>query len=75
MIKQDGRVRGHGALLIPVNISKIHQHMEQFSLKTNWKLAEGLLYNQNYKKDRCIITPHRKQRKAVGLEPVPLRWG
>lgn len=29
--------------------------MEKFSLKTNWKLAEGLLYNQNYQKDICVI--------------------
>lgn len=55
MIKQDGRVRAHGALLFPVNKSKIHQHMEKFSLKINWKLTEGLLYNQNYKKDICAI--------------------
>ena len=51
MIEQDARVRGHGVLLMPVNISQIYQQVEKFSLKTNWKLAEGLLYNQNYKKD------------------------
>lgn len=33
------------------NISKIHLHMEQFLLKTDWKLAERLLYNQGCKKD------------------------
>ena len=30
---------------------KNNLHVEQFSLKTNWKLAEGLLYNQDFKKD------------------------
>ena len=32
-------------LISPINTSKIHLHVEQFSLKTNWKLA-GLLYMQ-----------------------------
>ena len=27
--------------------SEIHQREEQFSLKTNWKLAERSLYNHN----------------------------
>ena len=27
----------------------------QFSLKTNWKLAEGLLYNQDYENDTHMI--------------------
>ena len=34
---------------------KIHLHVEQVSLKTNWKLAERLLCNQNCKKDAHII--------------------
>ena len=38
----------------PMNISKIHLHVEQLSLKTNRRLAERLLYSQGYKKD-----PHR----------------
>ena len=59
MIEQDARVRGHGVLLMPVNISQIYQQVEKFSLKTNWKLAEGLLYNQNYKKDPNLITFRR----------------
>ena len=29
----------------PMNTSKIHLHVEQFSLKTNWKLAERLQFN------------------------------
>ena len=28
------------------NTSKIKPYVEQSSLKTNWQLAEGLLYNQ-----------------------------
>ena len=30
----------------PTNTSKTHLHVENCSLKTNWKLAGGLLYNQ-----------------------------
>jgi len=30
----------------PTNTSKTCLHVENFSLKTNWKLAGGLLYNQ-----------------------------
>ena len=41
----------HGAHLIPMNASKIHLHIEQFSQKTNWKLSEELLYNQSGEKD------------------------
>lgn len=29
-----------------MNTSKIHLHVEQYSLKTKWKLAERLLYKQ-----------------------------
>ena len=35
--------------------SNLHLHVEKFSLKTNWKLAEGLLYNQGYKKETYVI--------------------
>ena len=35
----------------PLPTSKIHLLVEQFSQKTNWKLAEDLLYNQSCKKD------------------------
>ena len=37
--------------LLPKNTSKIHLHMEQLSLKTNWRLAERLLYNQGFAND------------------------
>ena len=43
-----------------MNISKIHLHVEQFSLITNWRLAERLLYNQDSKKDPPGI---RKEEK------------
>ena len=35
------------------NISKIHPHVEQFSLKTNWKLAE--IYMGVFIKDQLYI--------------------
>lgn len=52
---QDGRIGGHGAHLLP-QTSKIHPHVEQFSGKTNWKLAERpVLYNKGCKKDTNVI--------------------
>ena len=51
-----------------MNTSKIHLPVEQFSLKINWKLAEGLLYHQDCKmpthQDRRGLKRHR-DRKAV----------
>ena len=44
-------VGGHGAHLIPMNASKMHLHIEQFSQKTNWKLSEELLHNQTGEKE------------------------
>ena len=46
--------------------------MEQFSLKTNWRLAERVFYNQGCKK-----YPHGigiKGKEAIKSRPVPLRW-
>ena len=37
--------------LSPTNTSEIHQHMEHFSQKTNWKLTKHLLYSHSCKKD------------------------
>ena len=34
-----------------INTSKIHLHVEQFSHKANWKLAEDLLHSQSCRKD------------------------
>ena len=41
----DGRVRGCGAHLPPGTHHKDIYNVEQFSLKTNWNLTEGFLYN------------------------------
>lgn len=45
---QEGVVgAGIAHLLSIMNTSKIHLHVEQFSLKTDWRLIEErLLYNQ-----------------------------
>ena len=32
-----------------MKISKIHLHVELFSLKSNWRLAERILHNQGCK--------------------------
>ena len=48
-------VKGHKAHLLLHNMSKTHPHVEQFSLKLNWKLAKVLLFNQDCKKDAQII--------------------
>ena len=42
-------------LPLPTNTSKIHIHLEQFSLKTKWKLTEGFLYNHGCKKAIHVI--------------------
>ena len=34
----------------PANMSKIRQHVEQFSQKTNWEVAADLPYNKDAKK-------------------------
>ena len=52
-VDQDGGVRGHGTHL-PPQTHQIHLHVEQFSQKTNWKLAEDLLHKQSCKKDPHI---------------------
>ena len=48
-----------------MSISKIHLHVEQFSLKTNWRLAEKLLYNLGCKKDTWGIRQVGKRRDQV----------
>ena len=50
----------------PTNTSKLHLHVESFSLKTNWKLAEGLLYNQGCEKDPHITAQEGKESDQVG---------
>ena len=58
-------VKGHKAHLLLHNMSKIHPHVEQFSLKPNWKLAKGLLFNRNCKKDAQIIKQKGKRSDWV----------
>lgn len=43
--------------------------MEKFSLKINWKLTEGLLYNQNYKKDICNHVGSKEKQLSWNLCP------
>lgn len=55
----------------PKSTSKIHQHMEQFSLKTSWRLAERHLYNHGCKKN-----PHgigEKEKSIWGRTCAPER--
>ena len=54
----------------PLNTSKIHLHVGEFSLKTTWKLAESLLYNQGSKKE--LTDTGGKRRGAMRLEHAPL---
>ena len=44
------------------NTSKLHVHVKQFSLKTNWRLAERLFYDQGCK-ERAT---HRKGSDHIG---------
>lgn len=48
-----------------MNTWKIHLYVEQVLLKTNWKLLEGLLYNQDYKKDTPFTGKERKKNNQV----------
>ena len=64
----------------PTNTSKIHLHVERFSLKTNWKLAERLLYNQGCKKDP--LNQVGREQKPSGQDLFPwegtqreMTWG
>ena len=41
----------------PIITSKIPLHVEKFSPKANWRLAERLLHNQVFKKDPCREFP------------------
>lgn len=54
----------------PMNTSKIHLQVGEFSLKTTWKLAESLLYNQGSKKELTELGG--KRRGAIRLEHAPL---
>lgn len=48
---QGERVEWCGTYLPQKTHQKIHLYVGQFSLKTNWRLAERLLYNQGCRKE------------------------
>ena len=52
-----------------MNTSKIHLHVEQFSQKTNWNLAESLLCNKAVRK--IHMESGRKGREGIRLGTVP----
>ena len=54
----------------PTNISKTHLHVEQFSWKTNWNLAEALLSTKAVRK--ISMWPSRMEKKGFGLGLVLL---
>ena len=56
-----------------MNTSKTHLQADQFSLKTNWKLAERLLYNQGCKKGPRGIGQEGKKSNQVGSPGKGLR--
>lgn len=52
--------------------TKILLHVEQFSLKTNWKLGEELLYNQVSKKKKKAHKSASKGSLGTRLGSIPL---
>lgn len=48
----------------------MHLHLEQLSLKANWRLQEGFLYNQDCKKEPLRMG--RKGREAIRSGPLSL---
>lgn len=56
-----------------MNTSKIHLHAEQFSLKTDGRLEERLLYNQGCKKNLHGISVKRREAIRSGHVPFPRR--
>ena len=49
-----------------MNTSKIHLHVEQLSLKTNWRLAERLFYSHNYKERSTQSQVGREEKERLG---------
>ena len=67
---QDGRVGGGWAHLASWTHQKyIYMQREQFSLKTNWRLAERLFYNQGCKQRSAELL---RKREATSLGPTYL---
>lgn len=68
---QDGWIRGYGSPLCPANTSKILLHVKQFSLKTNWRLAKRVFYNQDCKKHPQTQSWVGKEKKKSGQDLCP----
>ena len=56
----------------PTNTGKTHLYVEQLSLKTNWKLAERLIYNQSCK-ERFTRNQVVREKKQSGQDLWPRR--
>ena len=56
---------------LPTNTLKVHLYVEQFSQKTNWKLAD-LPYNQSCKKDLHVTGLDEKKKRGIRLGLAPL---
>lgn len=50
-----------------MNTKNIHLHVEQFSLKINWKLSKRCLYNQSCRKGIHVIRLEGKKSNQVGI--------
>lgn len=59
--------------LSPTNTSEIHQHVEHFSPKTNWKLTKHLLYSHSSKKDLHTTQQNNSSKIATGQTAAPGR--
>lgn len=59
--------RGHRNHLPLMNTKNIHLHVEQFSLKINWKLSKRCLYNQSCRKGIHVIRLEGKKSNQVGI--------
>lgn len=46
-----------------MNTSKTYLYVEQFTLKTNWNLADKLLYKQAYMRDTYRINHVGREEK------------
>ena len=68
---QDAWTCGCRSPLCPANTSKILLHVKQFSLKTNWRLAKRVFYNQDCKKHPQTQSWVGKEKKKSGQDLCP----
>lgn len=59
-------------LTSPMKVSKVHLHVERFSLKTSWRLAEGLVCTQGCDR-KSHMESSRKEGGVISMGPAPLR--